>query len=147
MVDDDDLTKHLNFQLSLSEVSPKAKFINLRRSRVSITLLPSIFTIMRLAIFLCLPIIVYISLLLTSESLKHRAAAYDFHTNSTLTATFIHPYAPPLAGFVTNLIITLLATLQDPRTPEIFIGMLLEADTFINLFAFPPGTSSEFSSL
>jgi len=108
---------------------------------------------MRLAIFLCLPIVVYITLLITSESLK---PASNLHTNTTAAdlpvnmytfAPKIHPHVAPLAGFVTTLLVTLVMALQTHETPEIFFGMLIEADIFINLFAFPPGTSSEFSSL
>ena len=108
---------------------------------------------MRLAIFLCLPIIVYIILLITSDSLK---PAYDLHTNTT-TGSFpvntyaftpkIHPHVAPLVGFVMTLLVTLVMALQTHETPEIFFGMLIEAGVFINLFAFPLGTLSRFSSL
>jgi len=108
---------------------------------------------MRLAIFLCLPIIVYITLIITSDSLK---PAYDFHTNTTTadlnTYTFTsRPKIPlqvaPIAGFVTTLLVALAMALQTHETPEIFFGMLMEAGVFINLYAFPPGTLSDFSSL
>ena len=105
---------------------------------------------MRLAIFLCLPIITYIALIITSDSLK---PAYDLHTDTTHTYKFtsrpkIPPHVAPLAGFVTTLLVALVMALKNwLKTPEIFFGMLIQAGMFINLFAFPPGTSSAFSSL
>jgi hypothetical protein len=119
---------------------------------------------MRLAIFLCLPIVIYITLLITSDVLK---PTYDLHTvtnsttihNTTITTTDsykftsdrskIPSHVAPLAGFVTTLLVALVMAVQTPETraPEIFFGMLIQAGLFINLFAFPPGASSEFSSL
>lgn len=124
---------------------------------------------MRLAIFLCLPIVIYITLLITSDILK---PAYDLHTvtnsttihNTTTTTTDsytstsrskIPSHVTPLAGFVTTLLVALVMAVQtsktvqtpETRAPEIFFGMLIQAGLFINLFAFPPGASSEFSSL
>ena len=97
--------------------------------------------IMRLAIFLCLPIIVYIALLITADSLK---PVYDFPTNTTFPK--IPPHVAPLVGFVSTLSIALVMALQTHETPEIFLGMLIQAGVYLNLSVFPPGTSSEFKS-
>ena len=112
---------------------------------------------MRLAIFLCIPIIVYIALIIMSDILK---PAYDLHTDTTThtnattadsnTYTFtsrpkIPPHVAPLAGFAMTLLVVLAIALQKAHeTSEIFFGMLIQAGLFINLFAFPLGTLSEF---
>ena len=111
---------------------------------------------MRLAIFLCIPIIVYIALIIMSDILK---PAYDLHTDTTThtnattadsnTYTFtsrpkIPPHVAPLAGFAMTLLVVLAIALQTHETSEIFFGMLIQAGLFINLFAFPLGTLSEF---
>jgi len=90
---------------------------------------------MRFAIFLCLPIIVYVILEVASDSLKleHNPQIY------------MSPHVAPLAGFIMTLLVAFFMATRE--TPSIFFGLLMQAYVFINLLAFPLGMLSEFSSL
>lgn len=116
---------------------------------------------MRLAIFFCLPFLLYITLVIISHSVKPVYDLVPINTNHTSTTTGsginnthtftsrpkISPHVAPLAALAMTLVIALIMALQTHQNPELFFGMLIQSGVFINLFVFRPGTSSEFQVL